>query len=229
MSEEQRRAYAARKTAIAAKAAVAESGTTAPTNPNGTLGGNGLSGKGEQPAVASVYRAKVVEVVDGQTLVVEQGDQKHRLRLWGVFVPRNQKVASDQARDFVKNALDGQLVRVEERGQENGQALALVTAENAPSNQPRPSRGTDSTGIARDLPYTGRANPAPLPADTPQFPSINEAIIRAGRALVAPTLPQDTPEAKTLREAQNEARERQAGVWERDKRMLGRPGAPGHP
>ena len=68
-----------------------------------------------------------------------------------------------------------------------------------------------------------------LPADTPQFPSINEAIIRAGRALVAPTLPQDTPEAKTLREAQNEARERQAGVWERDKRMLGRPGAPGHP
>lgn len=196
----QREQRSAEKTAAAAKAAVAQASESA--SPLRVLPG-------------AVYSAKVDSVVDGQTLVVDARGEKRTVRLWGVTAPLTDVPAGNtNARDFLKQALEGQLVRVEERGSANGVATALVTAEGGLSNQPRTSRPGDVNGVARDLPYVARANPLVPHQDMTRFTSANEAMIRGGFARFDVRASSNNVDgADKLKQAEADAQKDGKGLW----------------
>lgn len=80
------------------------------------------------PAVAESVSAKVVAVLDGDTLKVQLGDSKEKLILYGIDCPEIGQDYGQEAKKFTDDRCYGKLVTIEQRGLDKfGRIIGIVT------------------------------------------------------------------------------------------------------
>lgn len=79
------------------------------------------------PAPCYSWPAKVVAVLDGDSLVVRQGGQKHEVRLYGIDCPEGGQAFGPQAKALTTSLVAGRKVEIETKSSDQyGRILALV-------------------------------------------------------------------------------------------------------
>lgn len=83
-----------------------------------------------------VISAQVLYVVDGDTLEIRYQGQKQRVRLWGIDSPEWQQGFSREAREFVRNRVQGRRVELQVKGWDKyGRLLAALKVEGNSLNE----------------------------------------------------------------------------------------------
>jgi micrococcal nuclease len=77
---------------------------------------------------AEHFSAKVIKVIDGDSLIVESGSEEIKIRLWGIDSPEWNQPYAKQAKKTVKKMLDGKTVTVIPKDIDRfGRLVALVS------------------------------------------------------------------------------------------------------
>jgi micrococcal nuclease len=100
--------------------------------------------RGDNVLVAEeVFKASVRDVVDGDSVVVQDNGKTTVLRLDGVDAPELSQAFGNDARDFLRNLLIGKVVIVRRlsRLHPNGESLARVEVDDADVSAALISRG----------------------------------------------------------------------------------------
>ncbi|MFH2202414.1 MAG: thermonuclease family protein [Elusimicrobiota bacterium] len=71
-------------------------------------------------------RVKVIEVADGDTITVDKGGERVRIRFYGVDAPEMGQPYGEKAREFVAGMIEGQEVRLVPRDETS---LGMMVAE----------------------------------------------------------------------------------------------------
>ena len=81
-------------------------------------------------ADASLFQAKVVRVVDGDTIEIQQKMRTQRVRIWGIDTPEWDQRYGAQASQFTRSQLMGKEVRVAPKDIDKyGRLVAVITVD----------------------------------------------------------------------------------------------------
>lgn len=86
--------------------------------------------------------ARVVQVIDGDSLKVERGGRHFQVRLWGIDTPEWQQAFSAQAKAVCRDLAAGKKVSLEEKyGDSYGRTVAVVRVNGTVLNEELVRRG----------------------------------------------------------------------------------------
>ncbi|MBW6519888.1 MAG: thermonuclease family protein [Desulfoarculaceae bacterium] len=98
-----------------------------------------ILGYGSCPAATlshEVFSARVMKVVDGDSLEVNYQGKKLRVRLWGIDTPEWQQEFSHKAKAFTKNRVQGRWVELQPKAWDKyGRLVAVVKVEGSTLNE----------------------------------------------------------------------------------------------
>jgi micrococcal nuclease len=79
---------------------------------------------------ASFFQAKVIRVVDGDTIEIQKKIETQRVRIWGIDTPEWDQRYGTQASQFTRSQLLGKEVRVAPKGIDKyGRLVAVITTD----------------------------------------------------------------------------------------------------
>ena len=82
-------------------------------------------------ADASLFQAKVVRVVDGDTIEIQQKMRTQRVRIWGIDTPEWDQRYGAQSSQFTRSLVTGKEVQVVPKAVDKyGRLVAAVTVDN---------------------------------------------------------------------------------------------------
>ena len=83
-----------------------------------------------------LFSARVIKVIDGDTLEVTHQGKKLRVRLWGIDTPEWQQGFSHNARDFTRHRVQGQRVELLAKAWDKyGRLVAMVQVGGSSLNE----------------------------------------------------------------------------------------------
>lgn len=84
----------------------------------------------------TVFTARVVKIIDGDTLEVRHQGNKLRVRLWGVDTPEHQQRFSREAREFTRERVDGRQIELQTKAWDKyGRLVAIVRVNGDSLNE----------------------------------------------------------------------------------------------
>ncbi|MEQ0318130.1 thermonuclease family protein [Klebsiella sp. GB_Kp051] len=84
---------------------------------------------------ADSFSAKVVRVIDGDTVVVYDGTQQTKIRLYGIDAPESNQAFGQKSKNFMIQLAANRVVDIEEHGQDvYGRTLGTLFLENQDLN-----------------------------------------------------------------------------------------------
>lgn len=84
---------------------------------------------------ADNFSAKVVRVIDGDTVVVYDGTQQTKIRLYGIDAPESNQAFGQKSKNFMIKLAANRVVDIEEHGQDvYGRTLGTLFLENLDLN-----------------------------------------------------------------------------------------------
>lgn len=175
-----------------------------------------LQARGPVPASAS-FRAKIVEIVDGDTLVVEQNEKRIMIHLFGVDAPALPSDAGKAAQAFLQERALNRIAQVEtwnKNAQNENEArvtLSFVSTQRAVGN---PKTIYDPTGLSNDLPRGATGVAAPE-ADR----VLNVAVVKAGLARFDRKQTSTAGVMRDVLNAEAEAKKAKLGLWAEPKTL----------
>lgn len=90
---------------------------------------------GPLTAYADNFSAKVVHVIDGDTVVVYDGTQQTKIRLYGIDAPESNQAFGQKSKDFMIKLAANRVVDIEEHGQDvYGRTLGTIFLDNMDLN-----------------------------------------------------------------------------------------------
>ncbi len=89
-----------------------------------------------------VFSARVIKVVDGDSLELKHKGQKLQVRLWGIDSPEWQQEFSQQALAYTRSRIQGQVVEVQPRAWDKyGRLVAIVKVGEVTLNEDLLAKG----------------------------------------------------------------------------------------
>lgn len=76
------------------------------------------------------FSAKVVKVSDGDTIMILQGKQQIKVRLYGIDAPEKKQPYGEKSRKFLANLIAGQIVEVKEKGKDKYKRVLGIVYHN---------------------------------------------------------------------------------------------------
>lgn len=64
------------------------------------------------------FEAKVISVYDGDTVTVMRGENKFRIRLYGIDAPEMKQEYGKESRDYLRGLISNKTVRIESKGKD---------------------------------------------------------------------------------------------------------------
>ncbi|AOO59829.1 nuclease (plasmid) [Raoultella ornithinolytica] len=84
---------------------------------------------------AGNFSAKVVHVIDGDTVMVYDGTQQTKIRLYGIDAPESNQAFGQKSKDFMIKVAANRVVDIEDHGQDvYGRTLGTIFLENKDLN-----------------------------------------------------------------------------------------------
>jgi len=82
----------------------------------------------------NIHSVTVVKIIDGDSVVVNDGSKNIEVRLWGIDTPEYRQPYSKSAKKFTKKLLENRIVDMEVKDRDKyGRIVALLTPQNGVS------------------------------------------------------------------------------------------------